>query len=793
MSITIKTKLIILGTLLTFLPTLAVNYFISKSFIETTSQSLHESAEQKLTAVREATANHIKDYFNLINDQIITFSDDKMIKQAMLDFSQAYSELTERIDHEENPQHQKSLLTYYKNQYDNKFKTLNSSQSAQPESLLKKLNPTSVALQFRYISNNAAPLGEKDTLQQAPENDNYNTTHGTYHPTINRYQQQFGYYDIFLVEPDSGNIVYSVFKELDYATSLKTGPYANSGIGIAFQKALGATNKNQTFLTDFKPYLPSYNSAASFISSPIYQDDELVGVVIFQMPVDRINGVMTHHQNWNEVGLGNSGETYLVGEDFTMRSEGRFLIEDKPGYLTLMANIGLAKNTITEINNKETTIGLQEVKTIGTQAALAGNTGFAIFPDYRGINVLSSYKPITLLGLNWAVMSEIDEAEAFASITTLKATIIKNSIIIGTISMMIGATLGWLFSQILIRPIKNITRMVEDIAQGEGDLTQRIEVIGNNEISVLSTKINAFIFHIDDTFSALLKTLVRLVPISKEQSQFNGKLTSSLDKQKRQADTVNQCLQAANESTIIVNTELTEINKATDQGHQAVNQSEQSVLLTSGNIENLSNTIQGAVAAITQLKLDTDKISGIIDVINSISEQTNLLALNAAIEAARAGDAGRGFAVVASEVRELAQKTKLSTQEVANMVNTIQSSTMAVVELMDDGQENADKSSVQIQETTEKLLSVKNAMTEIVARVNAIDGAIDTQKNNFQEVTERYSEMNQIFTEAQKHSENASKIGVDINKLGDKLMGMVNRYKVTDNSFSTKERTALRD
>jgi len=792
MTISIKTKLILLGTLLALLPTIVATYFISSTAIDSATASLKESAEQKLTVVRETTMEHVEDYFHFIENQVITFSSDKFIKNAMLAFSSEYHSFVHDVSASETNSHKASLLDYYTHQFDAKFQTLNGGESTGPAQLVDTLNPTSLALQYHYISHNDAPLGSKDQLVRAPEQGRYHEVHESYHPTIHHYQQQFGYYDIFLVEPKTGNIVYSVFKELDFATSLKTGPYANTGIGEAFNKALSATEQGQTFLTDFKPYLPSYNGAASFISSPIFDQGTLVGVVIFQMPVERINAVLTHGQHWEQVGLGKSGETYLVGEDFTMRSEGRFLIEDKPGYLDLLTTMKLNPKLIAQINNKNTTIGLQPVKTKGTTAALNGETGFSIFPDYRGINVLSAYKPVNLLGLKWAVMSEIDEEEAFVAINELQSNIIKNATIVCIIAIIVGATLGWLFSIILVKPINNITNMVDDIAQDEGDLTKRVNLVGNNEITELSRKINFFISHIDETFSALLKTLVRLVPISVEQSEYTKQLSLSLSQQKAQADIVNQCLVDANVSTETVNNELIEINQATEQCQHAVNDSDKSVQLTADNINKLSNTIQDAVKAITQLKTDTDSISVIIDVINSISEQTNLLALNAAIEAARAGEAGRGFAVVASEVRDLAQKTKVSTEQVANMVNTIQSSTMIVVGLMDSGKENADNSSLKMNETSEKLGSVKQAMTAIVDRVNAIDVAFEGQKLEFEQVTNSYNEMNLIFAEAEENSNNASVVSNDINKLGDKLMGMVNGYKVTDDDFSTQRRTKMR-
>lgn len=793
MAISIKTKLIILGTLLTFIPTLIVNFIISSSAIDNATEALKTQAQEKLTVVRETTTKHIEDYFKFINDQIITFSNDKLIRQAMVEFSTSYQAYAKHYQPENNNTYRASLASYYSNEFDNKFKSLNGGNSSNPKQLLNALNDISIAMQYHYISNNPSSLGEKDKLSRANEEHRYHEVHQSFHETIHQYQEQFGYYDIFLVEPNSGTIVYSVFKELDFATSLKTGPYANSGIGLAYKKALQANAPSATFLTDFKPYLPSYNSQASFISSPIYENNKLIGIAIFQMPIERINNVMTHEQQWDSVGLGTSGETYLVGEDFTMRSEGRFLLEDKSAYIELLENIAVNTATIKEISNKNTTIGLQPVKTQGVETALRGNSGFAIFPDYRGINVFSSYKPINVIGLNWAVMSEIDETEALAPVAKLKTTILERAIITSIIAIIAGALFGWLFAQVLTRPLQKMITLVGNISQGEGNLTQRLPIKGNNEITILSKKINDFIFHIDNTFSSLLKTLVRLVPISQDQSEYNTKLTSSLAQQKTKADIVNECLTEANHSTETVNEQLIEINHATEEGKIAVQNSEKSVQTTTVNIEKLSNTIQETVTAINQLKFDTDSITGIIDVINNISEQTNLLALNAAIEAARAGDAGRGFAVVATEVRALAQKTQLSTEEVASMVNKIQSSTSTVVALMDSGQNNANESSEQMHDTNTNLIAVKTAMERIINTVATIDVAINTQKLSFEQVTESYQEMNEIFHQATEHSDKASLICDDINKLGDKLMSMVSSYQVSDDDFSMSRRNKVRD
>ena len=136
--------------------------------------------------------------------------------------------------------------------------------------IFKQLDANSIALQYQYISANPHPLGKKDALLRANDSSNYSYFHKTSHPHIRDYLEKFGFYDIFPVDPDSGDIVYSVFNELDYTTSLMNSPFANSGIGHVFKQANTSNNSSYVALADFAPYTPSYEDPAAFIASPIY-------------------------------------------------------------------------------------------------------------------------------------------------------------------------------------------------------------------------------------------------------------------------------------------------------------------------------------------------------------------------------------------------------------------------------------------------------------------------------------------------------------------------------------------
>ncbi len=307
----------------------------------------------------------------------------------------------------------------------------------------------------------------------------YSKSHSEYHPIIRNYLERFGYYDIFLIN-NEGFIVYSVFKEVDFGTSLLSGPYQDTNFAKAFQLAANSRDSNFIHLEDFEPYSPSYDAPASFIASPIFDGNKKIGVLIFQMPIDKINSIMTNNHEWESVGLGESGETYLVGEDFLLRNQSRFLIEDPDSYFEAIKETGVSILTIAKIRNINSTIGLQRVKTEGTVAALGGETGTGIFPDYRNISVLSSYKPLNIPEVNWVIMSEIDEEEAFSTINAL-----RNQVLFGIGGLIIFVyVLSNLVSKSITSPIKALRSSAAQLAKG--DLENPIEVQSGDEIGELS-------------------------------------------------------------------------------------------------------------------------------------------------------------------------------------------------------------------------------------------------------------------------------------------------------------------
>jgi len=472
----IGTKILIILSSIAILATSVTTYIGYTS----ARNSLEKESFNKLTAIREVKASQIENYFSQINDQVVTFSEDRMIINAMKAFKNGFQSIDSDLNVTalEMESVEAKLDQYYQDEYLVRLNPNLDDTEETPEYWPESRNTR--LLQNLYIASNQNPTGEKHFLDLAEDASSYSQTHKLYHPVIRNYLQRFGYYDIFLVDHETGHIVYSVFKEVDYATSLLTGPYKQTNFASAFRLAKDAEHRDFVKLVDYAPYYPSYNAPASFIASPIFDGTKKIGVLVFQMPVDKINNIMTNNHSWSNIGLGESGETYVVGGDYTLRNQSRFLIEDKDNYFNKIQQIGIAQSTIDKIKNFSSTIGLQEVKTKGTIAAQEGRTGTEIFPDYRGVPVLSSYKPLAIAGVGWVIMSEIDEAEAFSYIYSLRDRL---ALWLAGLVMAI-VIISFFFSRSLTRPLKKLTRNAGELAQGHLDIN--IDLQGNDEIGLLA-------------------------------------------------------------------------------------------------------------------------------------------------------------------------------------------------------------------------------------------------------------------------------------------------------------------
>lgn len=273
---------------------------------------------------------------------------------------------------------------------------------------------------------------------------------------------KFGYYDMFLINPQ-GQIVYTVFKETDFASDLQTGPYRDSNLAGLIRQVIASKEKGFTNLADFAAYAPSYGAPASFIAAPIFSGSRLVGVLAFQMPVDEINNVMTGNQSWQQDGLGSTGQTFLVGSDSLMRSASRFHLKDPNAYLAELRSLGTKEGAIARLRQYGTTILQQPVTSPAVARALAGGTGTMRVMDYRNTAVLSSYAPLQIKGLDWVILSQMDLREAYAPIYALQRQILITATLLILLVTLLAMALAHRFN----KPIQHLIDSARRVSAGE--------------------------------------------------------------------------------------------------------------------------------------------------------------------------------------------------------------------------------------------------------------------------------------------------------------------------------------
>lgn len=464
----IGTKLAVISIIISMLAVSAASLLSGYS----SNGALKRAAFERLTAVRELKAQQIENYFSEVRREIGFVSQDVTLKSALnglrrgLVYLQTAGELLNQGSREQ-------LLKFYFDKFSQQYRA--SAGAPADNEFIKSLVPKdrlAIFLQDRYITN------PREVNSVKFENF-FGAAFSTVDRALSEFKKRFGFYDVFLVEPDGGRVVYSVAREIDFGTSLFDGPHSNTNFARAVISAMAARPGQVTF-ADFEPYVPSFGSPAAFAALPIYDGPNPIGVLAVQLPLSGINAIMTSNQAWSDVGLGKSGETYLVGRDRLLRNQSRFLIEDRERYLKMIAKVGLPASTIEQISLTNSSVGLQEVDTIGTRSALEGRTGTEIFPDYRDVEVLSSFRPLNLPGLDWVIMSEIDREEALRDADTLQDRLI----FVASIILASSIYASYLFSISLTRPLRSLSSSAARLASGE--LEAPISVTTRDEIGDLA-------------------------------------------------------------------------------------------------------------------------------------------------------------------------------------------------------------------------------------------------------------------------------------------------------------------
>ena len=765
----VKKKLLLALSLLAILPML-VSVTVSTWVAGDSANSLLvKQAQQQLATIRDTKKQSVQNYIEQTRKLLTSFSQSKLAGELLDEMEYGALEYPEQNNKVSVKESRLKLLEYFQNNpLPGQF-----SASAHVDGL-----PNFAAvMQYRYIATNEFPADERHMLIYSKDYSIYSEAHRRYQQETIDYMASNNIYDIYLVNFE-GVVLYTARKEADFGTSLRDGPFGQTALGQFFQQLESTDYKGDVPLnTDFIAYQPSGDLRTMFMGTLVKQHGLPLGIVIFQLTSNGIDSIMTNNRDWQSAGLGNTGETYLVGADSSMRSIDRLLAENPQKYFTELEASNTDQATVESIRVSGQSINRQRVDTLPVQLAHGGESGFEVFEKPDGTKFLSAYAPLGIDSFDWVILAEMEEQEANAPSIALSKRILILSAAAAIIVAIIAVLMGWLFTARLVRPIEKLASEIDHI-ESNSDLTFTLSGKTTDVTIDIVTSMNKLLRTLHAIVSTVAGSSEQLLKSAHNIDQISDRSYTDIQKQGVETNNITEAISGVIESVSQTDNDAADANQAAKTASDCVATGREIVDATTRSVSKLDGEVKRASDIINNLAQSSDDVGNVLGVISSIAEQTNLLALNAAIEAARAGEQGRGFAVVADEVRTLASRTQDSTEEVRNIVGALQSYAKEAVDAMDSGLEQGNKSVERTHKTSEALQEIVESIGTLAAFNDKIAAASNQQRLASEQVSNRISVIGEITETTTDGAQQTRHASDEINTLASQLNQAVSTFKL---------------
>lgn len=450
-------------------------------------EALEQSIFDQLTIARETKARQIQAYFRAVRNDLVLLAASKMVVDATRGFRAAVDELDEAGM---QPELRRKVEAWYAANFLPQMDRVLGGNANVADYL-----PAGAAanyLQYHYIVANPHPAARRRLLDDPGDGSAYGKLHATFHPLMRRAATTIGFADFMIADARTGRLVYTVDKEVDFATSLRIGPYRHSNAAAAFARCGATPDSSATCLEDFAPFAPANGEPAAFMAAPVIDQGVVIGVLMVQLSIEEIDSVMTGERRWRHEGFGATGEAYLVGPDYYVRSSPRAFHESRETYFEGLKRGGASEADIAAIRRYGTPVMHQHADTRAARAAVGGVEGVGEIVGVGGIPALASWGPVAIPGVKWGLVARIDSEEAFAPVRRLE----RDLSIVGGVALLIVIVIGAWLSRSLLGPLRELTAGVRRFAAG--DYATRVTVRTRDEIGQLCLAFNGMVDELRD-------------------------------------------------------------------------------------------------------------------------------------------------------------------------------------------------------------------------------------------------------------------------------------------------------
>ena len=448
----------------------------------TARRSLTATVERHLVSLQRSKAATVRALLVSMRNEALALASGERVIGSARDTVAAYRGLR---DVQLTSEMTAAVRRFYAEEFDPALAKRLSVVPAQEASL--PTTPVGWYLHYHYLVHGGHPYGPKRLTASTTDASPYAVAVAHAHRALGSFLDQLGFDSLLFVDPETLDVVYSYGQSTLLGTNLADGPYSTSNVAAAVRALSASRNRDDYRVADFEEHRPRLGEPMAFITAPVFDGPKLVAIMMMRFRLQPIADVLSGRRRWEAEGLGKTGEAYLLGPDQTMRTESRFLLEDKAAFVQTLRRSTLTERTADTVDRLGTTILTVPVRHEAARAALRGQSGLMQIDDYRGVPVLMAYGPVDLDSVRWALIAKMDRGEAMAPLTTYA----RRSAAAGAALAGLASLAALLLASALTRPIWDLVSAARRVSAGELDV--QVDVAADDEYRELGEAFNEMV------------------------------------------------------------------------------------------------------------------------------------------------------------------------------------------------------------------------------------------------------------------------------------------------------------
>ncbi|HEV7398521.1 MAG TPA: adenylate/guanylate cyclase domain-containing protein [Pyrinomonadaceae bacterium] len=477
-SLSVQSKLIVAFVFLTLLAISVVSWIGYVSARE----SLRACSERELMGLQRSKSALVQNLLKSARNEALSMSADEDTTRATRELLAAYRQLAQEPV---TPEMQDEVRRFYREEFEPVLRE--HAAIDPPKDSLLPTTTTGWYLHYHYLAKGAKPYGPKNSTHSPTDKSAYGQVLARRLPELEGEMRRLGQENVILVDPETMEVFFSLQQSSVFGTSLVNGPYAASKMATTAAAIRNSQNVDDYKVADFEAYYPAFGQPKAFIATPIFDGPRMSAIMMLRMTIEPISNALSGNRQWEAEGLGKTGEVYLLGPDQTMRTDSRFLVEDRTSFLATLRKSTLTSRTVDTVEKLSTTILTVPVEHEAAELALRGQTGLKELNDYRGVPVFMAYGPVDLDSLRWGVIAKMDKTEAMGALGVYTRRVLAWSVGIA----LLATIFALLLSKVLTRPITALVRAAKQVSMGELDV--KVDLIATDEYRELGEAFNEMV------------------------------------------------------------------------------------------------------------------------------------------------------------------------------------------------------------------------------------------------------------------------------------------------------------